>query len=377
MYQLLSVLISPLLFSVMNQPVPGMKHLYQTSIFFLLLLSFAGCKTATEDNREEMARRSSVRDAVTVSTMELKRTTFYHELISNGKVYAKNITSVPFRVDGTIEKVYVKNGDHVNKGDKLARIEEFKYRIQHEKAEQQLEKAIIEFKDDLISFHGTMDTVGLDPEQLRMTKIRSGLMDAQTNLRETEYNLKNTVIYAPISGLVADLDARELNPSSIYPDGLCKIIDNSVVEIEFPVLESEYSFIEKNMPVSVLPFTENGKSYTGRITKINPVVDNSGMVKVTAELKNGSRLIEGMNVKILIRKPEPGRLVIPKEALVIRQGRDVVFVRVDSLAIWKYVTTEFENSDSFSISEGLEEGDLVIYKGNVNLAHETIVKEDK
>jgi hypothetical protein len=56
----------------------------------------------------------------------------------------------------------------------------------------------------------------------------------------------------------------------------------------------------------------------------------------------------------------------------------VVFVREDSLAIWKYVTTEFENSDSFSVSEGLEEGDLVIYRGNVNLAHETVViEEDK
>lgn len=347
------------------------------NLLFLMMLSSCITGGDKDDSSEGMARRSSARDAVTVSSVELKRSTFYHELVSNGKVYAKNISTVPFRVDGTVEKIYVSNGDRVKRGDVLARIEDFRYSIQKEKAEQQLERAVIEFKDDLISFHGSMDTAGLDKEQLRMTKIRSGLIDAQINIREADFNLRNTVVYAPIDGLVADLKAKEWNPSSLYPDGLCKIIDNSVVEIEFPVMESEYGFIEIGMPVSILPFIEDGTDYKGHITKINPVVDRSGMIKVIAEMNNGAGLIEGMNVKILIRKPVVNRLVVPKEALVIRQGRDVVFVRVDSLAIWKYVTTEYENSDSFSISEGLHEGDLVIYKGNVNLAHETIVKEEK
>ncbi|HDZ41087.1 MAG TPA: efflux RND transporter periplasmic adaptor subunit [Bacteroidetes bacterium] len=354
-----------------------MKYYLYCLAIILASVFLTYCKSADEDNREEMARRSSVRDAVTVSTVELKRSTFYHELVSNGKVFAKNTATVPFRVDGTIEKIHVKNGDKVNRGDLLAELEDFNYRIQFEKARQQLEKAMIEFKDDLITFHGSEDTTGMSPDMLRMSKIRSGLIDAETNLREAEYKLKHAKIYAPIAGAVADLEAKEWNPSNIYSDGLCKIINNSVIEVEFPVLESEYGFIEKDMPVNIIPFVSEGTGYTGRITKINPMVDENGMVKVRAELKNGDKLLEGMNVKILIRKPVEDRLVVPKEALVIRQGRDVVFVREDSLAIWKYVTTEFENSDSFSISEGLEEGDLVIYHGNVNLAHETVVIEEE
>ncbi len=50
------------------------------------------------------------------------------------------------------------------------------------------------------------------------------------------------------------------------------------------------------------------------------------MVKVKAEFRNNGRLIDGMNVKVVIRKPVPNRLVVPKEALVIRQGKDVIFV---------------------------------------------------
>ncbi len=354
-----------------------MKYLLNALTLLILTFSLYSCKTNVEDNREEMARRSSVRDAVAVSTIELKRTTFYHELVSNGKVYAKNTATVPFRVNGTIEKINVKNGDHVKKGDLLARIEDFNYRIQYDRAEQQLEKAMIEFRDDLISFHGSDDTLVMSSDMLRMSRIRSGLTDARNNMREAEYNLEHTVLYAPIAGTVANLDAKEWNPSDIYQGGLCTIIDNSVIEVEFPVLESEFGFIEDGMPVNIIPFISDGNEYTGNVTKINPMVDDNGMVKVRAELKNGGKLLEGMNVKILIRKPVENRLVIPKEALVIRQGRDVVFVREDSLAIWKYVTTEFENSDSFSISEGLKEGDLVIYKGNINLAHETVVTEEE
>jgi hypothetical protein len=53
----------------------------------------------------------------------------------------------------------------------------------------------------------------------------------------------------------------------------------------------------------------------------------------------------------------------------------VIFIRRDSLAIWKYVTVEFENSTSLSIKDGIEPGDLVIVSGNINLAHETVVRE--
>jgi multidrug efflux pump subunit AcrA (membrane-fusion protein) len=130
------------------------------------------------------------------------------------------------------------------------------------------------------------------------------------------------------------------------------------------------------MPVGIIPFINDSTLINGRITQINPQVDETGMVKVRAEFRNNGRLIDGMNVKVVIRKPVTNRLVVPKEALVIRQGKDVIFIRQDSLAIWKYVTVEFENSTSVSIKEGLEPGDLVIVSGNVNLAHETIVKEE-
>ncbi len=351
-----------------------MKARCHITLLLIITLSFS-CKPKTAENLEEMARRAARPEAVLVKTVKLEPSTFYHELISNGKTYSSKKAVIPFKVNGIINELYIQNGQKVRAGDLLAVIEDFEYRTQLTRARHSLERAEINFKDDLLSNFSTTDTTGLSSAKIKVSRIRSGLNDAITALTEAEYNFNNTRIYAPLSGVVANLEAKELNPSQNY-QSLCTIIFDEIMEVEFPVIESEYSFINKGMPVGIIPFINDSTNITGRITQINPLVDESGMVKVKAEFRNNGRLIDGMNVRVVIRKPVPNRLVVPKEALVIRQGKDVIFVREDSLAIWKYVTVEFESSTSLSIKEGLEPGDLVIVSGNVNLAHETIVREE-
>lgn len=347
------------------------------TIVYILPLSIAlvlSCKTKTNENLEEMARRSSRKEAVLVKTVKLEPSTFYHELISNGKAFSCKKAVVPFKINGIISELNVVNGQRVNKGDLIAVIEDFEYKSRLESARQALEKATISFKDDLISSYYSSDTSKLSPEKIKMSRIRSGLNDAVLGLTMAEYNYNNTRIFSPLSGIVANLDATAFNPSQNYKN-LCTVISDETMYVDFPVIESEFSFIRKNMPVGIVPFIDDSLNISGMITEINPQVDETGMIKVKAEFRNSGRLIDGMNVKVLIRKPVANRLVVPKEALVIRQGKDVIFVKQDSLAIWKYVNVEFENSSTVALKDGLEAGDMVIVAGNVNLAHETVVRE--
>jgi len=344
----------------------------------LLIVILFSCKPKTTQNLEEMARRSSRPEAVLVKTIKLEPSTFYHELITNGKAFSIKKAVVPFKVNGVISEISIQNGQKVKAGELLAVIEDFDYKTQLTRAQQTLEKADIDFRDDLLRSFSTSDSSRLAAPKIKISRIRSGLNDAITALSVAEYNYNNTRIYAPLSGVVANLDAKQWNPSQNYKN-LCTIIFDEVMEVEFPVIESEYSFISKGMPVGIIPYINDSTLISGTITQINPQVDENGMVKVKAEFRNNGRLIDGMNIKVVIRKPVPNRLVVPKEALVIRQGKDVIFVRQDSLAIWKYVTVEFENSTSLSIKEtadGIHPGDLVIFSGNVNLAHETTVREE-
>lgn len=343
-----------------------------TLLLFISLIS--SCKPRTGEDPEEMARRSSRSEAVLVKTVRLEPSTFYHELISNGKAASAGKAVVPFKVNGVIMELHISNGQKVKSGDLLAVIEDFGYKTELTRALQSLEKARIAFRDDILSNFSTSDSSGLPPAKIKIARIRSGLDDALTNLEVAEHNYNNTRIYAPIGGTVANLEARQWNPSQDYKN-LCTIISDGLMNAEFPVIESEYSFISRGMAVGIVPFISDSMPITGKISEINPLVDENGMIRVKAEFRNNGRIIDGMNVKVVIRKAVPDRLVVPKEALVIRQGKDVIFVRQDSLAIWKYVTVEFENSTSLSIKEGLESGDLVIIGGNINLAHETVVKE--
>ena len=80
-----------------------------------------------------------------------------------------------------------------------------------------------------------------------------------------------------------------------------------------------------------------------------------------------------MNVNVRVQKTLPNQLVIPKKALVLRTNRQVVFTLREGKAMWNYVKTGIENATGFIITEGLSEGDSVIYDGNINLAHEAPV----
>ena len=84
-----------------------------------------------------------------------------------------------------------------------------------------------------------------------------------------------------------------------------------------------------------------------------------------------------MNVKVIIEEKVSYQLVIPKQAVVLRSEKQVVFTLQTGKAKWNYVKTGLENISSFSINEGLKQGDTIIYDGNLNLAHdaEVVVSE--
>jgi multidrug efflux pump subunit AcrA (membrane-fusion protein) len=116
-------------------------------------------------------------------------------------------------------------------------------------------------------------------------------------------------------------------------------------------------------------------TFAGRISQINPLIDEHGNVTIKARVVNSSgRLVEGMNVKVLIRDKVPGGLIVPKEAVVLRNNQQVVFSLLNGRSYWNYVESDLENSTSYTIrvvKEGiLKAGDTIITKGNLNLAND-------
>ncbi|MEM6522263.1 MAG: hypothetical protein AAF693_00650 [Bacteroidota bacterium] len=81
-----------------------------------------------------------------------------------------------------------------------------------------------------------------------------------------------------------------------------------------------------------------------------------------------------MNVQIKFALTQNKTLAIPKEALVIRSGREVVFVHEDGQAKWHYITSGVTNGEEVEVLQGLEEGMQVITENNLQLAHDAKIQ---
>jgi len=322
---------------------------------------------------ETQAKKQHLKDKNPVDTMVLKKGTFEKELVSNGRLEALQKAKLRFNVSGELAKIFVSNGQRVKKGQLLARLDEFSLKNDLNKAQNALEKAKVNFKDVLIGQgYEAEDTASVPDNFLRIAKVKSGLADAQTDLKEAQHRLKSASLYAPFSGVVAKIEKKEYDKIG-SGENFCTLIDNSKYHVNFSVLESELEEIKPNKAIITKPLA--GGTFYGKIDQINPVVDENGLVTVRGLVNNtNGKLLEGMNAKVLVKTKVPGQLIIPKTAMVLRQNKEVVFtVKNDSIAMWNYVNTGLENSKSYTITKGLDPNDVVIISGNVNLAHESMV----
>ena len=173
-----------------------------------------------------------------------------------------------------------------------------------------------------------------------------------------------------VHGVIADLEVKEYNQSSAYKE-VCSVIDDATMEIVFNVLETEIAHLKAGMEVEITPYANDKVTLKGTVTEVNPKIDENGMVKVRATTDNPEAvLVDGMNVSILAKRQIADKLIVPKTAVLPRQGRKVVFVYENGRAIWKYVETGFENSREVCIESGLKEGEEAIYENNLGLSHE-------
>lgn len=336
-----------------------------------LLCGCVACNGSKEEP-QEMVDKVLPEEASIVTVQPLVEVDFQHELISNGKLTAKRRVDLRFESTAVINRIYVKNGDRVHKGSKLAELDGFKLQHNVDQTIDALDKARLEMQDVLIG-QGFMlaDSAKVPASILRLAKLKSGYEQAESAYSMAIREREQGTLVAPFDGLIANLFSRQGNLPDSEP--FCTVIDPSSLEADFTVLENELPLIQEGNQVEVAPFASSDLKVQGRISSINPIVDESGMVRVKASVQADKRLFEGMNVKVSVRRSLGKQLVIPKSAIVLRSGKQVVFTLVDGKAHWNYVRTGLENAENCTVVEGLKVGDQVIINGNINLAHEAPV----
>jgi multidrug efflux pump subunit AcrA (membrane-fusion protein) len=68
------------------------------------------------------------------------------------------------------------------------------------------------------------------------------------------------------------------------------------------------------------------------------------------------------------------RLLVPREALLVRDQRNLVFRAENGLAKWCYVDVGEQNEQSIEIRSGIAAGDTIIVDGHYTLAHDARIR---
>ena len=348
--------------------------LYLFGSIAISLLPACGTTEAESRQQEEIAKRNYTEDVSWVDTARVQQGDFHQQILSNGKLQATQKAELSFKLDETITVIQIKNGQRVATGQHLATLENFNQQLALEQAQQKLASAQTDMQDALIGYgYSGKDSADIPSQIYQAAQNKSGLLQARSELKKAEYDLRHTILKAPFSGVVANLEAKAHNTASSYKP-FCLLIGDQRFEVSFQILETERALVQIGARVEIEPFSMPGQIYKGNITAINPLVDESGMIQLTATVNNQDRkLISGMNVKVRISKIVPDQLIVPKTALVLRQGRPVVFTWQNDTALWNYVEPGLENTEQIAIQSGIKAKDIVITTGNLNLAHKSKV----
>ena len=117
----------------------------------LALMMLAACsETKTENTEKEGVETVLPQQVNEVTVMKLAKGNFHHELVSNGKIVAKDYADLYFRTSEVVAKVYVKNGTFVRKGQKLAELDMFKLNNTLAQNKNALAQAHLDMQDVLI-----------------------------------------------------------------------------------------------------------------------------------------------------------------------------------------------------------------------------------
>lgn len=343
---------------------------FKQLLFCVLAISLLQACGNKEEQKYAVGKRSHVEDISVVVTSKAKRGVFYKEFENNGKLVAQQCATLSFAQVGKIIDVNVHNGDKISKGTVMAKVEDSQQQYSYEKALRNKEKCSLALEEALLNQGYSMSDSALVPKNtMKMALIRSGYQDAINDVDLAHQKLIETKVVAPFAGTVADLEAKAFNETSSYKT-FCTLIDDRVFEVTFPVLEAEMAQLSKNMEVEVIPFAFDTDTFSGKLIEINPKVEENGMVNVKALVSNQSnKLTEGMNVKVMVRKPLGNMIYIPKEAVTLRQERNVVFVHRNDTAYWRYVDVGETNSQYTVINRGVNLNEEIIIEGHFNLAH--------
>ncbi len=207
--------------------------------------------------------------------------------------------------------------------------------------------------------------------------VNSNLVQSEQQVARAQLELSRTQLIAPFSGRIADLvveEGQQIGPGT----KVMTLLEDYRMKVDVDVLEADLVHLGIGASATVVVPSFSDEVLLGRVYSINPMVDaGTGFGRVTVALSNpGGQLISGLYADVALETERLiDRLVVPSNALLVRDGRDLVFKILEGRGFWTYVDI-LVRSGNFAEIKGtggasiIEPGDSILVAGHLNLAHD-------
>src|ERR1022692_900572 len=275
-------------------------------------------------------------------------------LTASGYLVARHQSVVSSKIQGRLSGLYVEEGSYVKTGQVIARLEnsEFVTAINKAKADIEYAKANLSemqrqarlqaglFKEKVVSQDA------LDAANSRVQLAQATLAQDDAVLKMQEAQLEFTEIRAPFDGIVLKKMTEVGESVAPIPPGvnistssgaIVAIADMNSLEAEVDVNESNVGQLAQGDPADITVQAIPNHTYKGVLRQVIPTADRTkATVTVKTSILDKDRLIKPeMSCNVTFLQPQkhaekttaaPKRIVtIPKDAIVTRDGKSVVF----------------------------------------------------
>lgn len=338
--------------------------------------------------------------AAFVEVKKIEVQTISEKTTAIGRLVAFDPIIVSAKNNQEILKVHFKIGDEVKKNDLLFTLEakDISRNIKKISAELKLEKVTLNLlkeqlslrlsksrnaqnlKEKKIITQDNLDSVNIAllQNKQQIAQIEYNIVKLQILLDENKENLNFTKILSPVDGNIIKLDAQT---GALTSKGkvMASILANGLNEIETDLRSELASKVKIGSKVIII---NNEIKYTGKVRGIvNSENIRTGTRKVRVafdKIMPKSLNAAGTRFSLLIPVGNSvPRLLIPKDALVSRGKKHLVYFFDKGLAKQAFVQIGVSVGSKIEILRGLKDGQLVVVKGNENLRPNQPIKFKK
>lgn len=337
-------------------------------------------------DRARAAKMSQSRSIAVVTAHPVRRT-IVPQLHFSGSLDPEWQAQVAAKVDGRLEKVYVHEGDRVEKGQVLAILEQMDTdaNLQSAKgsfldAQTSLRKA----ETDLARYEklyatGAVSQQVVDDYRFARDNAAAKLEAARGSLQGMESKAAGTVVTAPADGIVA----KRFYQEGYYAKAgtpLFAIADISMLKTTIHIPEGQVTGVKVGNEADIALPAYPGKKLVGKITRIAPVADlPAHTFAAEVSVDNSEGLLAGVYANVsLIGEPREQVLTIPMHAIVMRDDQQTVFVADAQGVVQRRVLALGYSDDKVAeVLSGLDEKDTIVVEGHNKLREGSRINLEK